>query len=232
LSLVFAALLGLDLHYPLWFPLVTELTNSVNAVWPWARNLLTYQEFFIAGALVAFHFDEVIAFVTVHYRRIWLGTGVTGGLMVLWYTIQVDMGNSVERASQVSQPFAVVWCFAAIAGVFSFSWWWNQRHVLKASRSVRRVVPPVRYAAALTGGIYFSHTLFITIIRSALTSSGLRAHLSWEATVAIFFFGTFVTAGVFVSLVLRTPLKWVLGGPDRYAQFATYSRPETLILPS
>ncbi len=221
-SLTFAVALGLDLHYPAWVPFVSHMTTAVNSVWPWARNLLMYQEFFVAGALVAFHFDQVIAFVAVHYRRIWFVTAIAGGLMVMWYSVQVATGNSVDRASEVSQPPAVIWCFAAIAGIFSLSWWWNQKVRLRRGGSGERAFRSVGYAAALTGGIYFSHTLFITTIRSALAATGLRAHLSWEATVATFFFGTAITAGAFASLLLRTRLRWVLGGPDRAAQAAAY----------
>jgi hypothetical protein len=70
----------------------------------------------------------------------------------------------------------------------------------------------------------FAHTLFITIIRSALTASGLRASLPWEATVAILFVGTVAITGTFVSIVVRTPLRWVLGGPVRSEERASYVR--------
>jgi surface polysaccharide O-acyltransferase-like enzyme len=88
----------------------------------------------------------------------------------------------------------------------------------------RRTLPSPAYLAGLTGGVFFAHTIFINLIRSELTTSGLRAHLPWEATVAILFVGTVSLTGVFVALVLRTPLRWVLGGPVRSEERASYIR--------
>jgi hypothetical protein len=76
--------------------------------------------------------------------------------------------------------------------------------------------------AALTGGIWLSHNLFLSSLRAILGALGLRASLPWEATVAILFFGTVLTSVAFSSLILRTPLKWVLGGPVRSQQRAEY----------
>jgi hypothetical protein len=52
----------------------------------------------------------------------------------------------------------------------------------------------------------------------------LRATLPWEATVTIVFVGTVLISVAFTSLVLRTRLRWVLGGPVRSEQRAGYSR--------
>jgi hypothetical protein len=81
--------------------------------------------------------------------------------------------------------------------------------------------------AGLTGGIFFAHTIFINLIRSALTASGLAAHLPWVATVSILFVGTVASTGTFVAVVLRTPLRWVLGGPVRSEERASYIRRAT-----
>ena len=98
-SLGFALVLGFTLHYPGWFPALTDVGNALNSVVAWSRDLLTYQEFFVAGALVAVHFDEVGAFVSRHYRHIFVLSGAIGGLMGLWYAIEVDTGTSLLRAS-------------------------------------------------------------------------------------------------------------------------------------
>jgi hypothetical protein len=90
-------------------------------------------------------------------------------------------------------------------------------------RGRKRGLPATAYLAGLTGGIFFAHTLIIELIRSALGLLGLRTALPWEALVAILFVGTVsVTAGC-VAIVLRTPLRWVLGGPVRSAQRASYT---------
>jgi membrane-bound acyltransferase YfiQ involved in biofilm formation len=227
-SLAFAGLIGLFLHYPSLFSPLSDANQTINHTLPWGRNILVYQEFLIAGMLVAFHLDEVIGFVSRHYRRIFWGTGAVGILMVLWYMISVWTGSTVERASDIYEPQAALWCLAAAAGIFSLSWWWQQRTAGSRRDGSRRTLPSLSYLAGLTGGVFFAHTIFITLIRSALTASGLRAELPWEATVAILFVGTVSFTGAFVALVLRTPLRWVLGGPVRAEERASYVRRDAL----
>jgi peptidoglycan/LPS O-acetylase OafA/YrhL len=226
-SLAFATLIGLFLHYPSWFSAFSGANRTINQSFPWSRDILVYQEFLVVGMLVAWHLDEVIAFVSRHYRRIFLVTGAVGVLMVLWYMISVWSGTSVERASDIYEPQAALWCLAAIAGIFTLSWWWQQRTPESHVRGARRTLPSVAYLAGLTGGIFFAHTIFINLIRSALSTSGLLAGLPWEVTVAILFVGTVASTGTFVALVLRTPLRWVLGGPVRAEERASYLRRAT-----
>jgi membrane-bound acyltransferase YfiQ involved in biofilm formation len=225
-SLAFATLIGLFLHYPSWFSPLSGANQTINQSFPWGRNILVYQEFLVAGMLVAWHFDEVIRFVSRHYRRIFLVSGAMGVLMVLWYMISVWSGSSVERASDIYEPQAALWCLAAITGVFALSWWWQQG-TAGSHMFGRRRLPSAAYLAGLTGGIFFAHTIFINLLRSALDSSGLATHLPWYATVAILFVGTVAATGTFVALVLRTPLRWVLGGPVRSEERASYVRRAT-----
>jgi peptidoglycan/LPS O-acetylase OafA/YrhL len=222
-SLGFALVLGLTLHYSWMFPPLSDVWRAVGSVVPWSRDLLTYQEYFIAGTLVALHFDEVCAFVSRHYRHIFVSTGAVGGLMVLWYAIQVDTGTSLLQASDPYQAGAVIWYFAAIAGIFALSLWWHQRKPARArGEAPRRALTTSAALAALTGGIWLCHNFFLSTLRAILGGLGLRASLPWEATVAILFFGTVLTSVAFTSLILRTPLKWVLGGPVRSQQRAEY----------
>jgi peptidoglycan/LPS O-acetylase OafA/YrhL len=221
LSLAFGLVLGVTLHYPWLAPWATDVENALGSVVPWSRDLLTYQEFFVAGALVALHLDDVRAFVSRHMRQIFVVTGATGGLMVLWYAVQVGTGTSLLRASDAYQPEAVVWYFSAIGAMFALSLWWDSR----PKKSVGPHRPNWTTAAglsALTGGVWLSHNLFLTSLRALLGSTGLRSSLPWEATVGILFVGTVLISGAFVSLILRTRLRWVLGGPVRGAQRAEY----------
>jgi hypothetical protein len=73
--------------------------------------------------------------------------------------------------------------------------------------------------AELTGGFYFCHVLFINMVRAILYSNLVGgSHLAWPLRTAIFYVGTAVVAVAFVSLSVRTPLRWVLGGPVRAEQ--------------
>jgi hypothetical protein len=74
--------------------------------------------------------------------------------------------------------------------------------------------------AGLTGGIFFSHVLFLNLIRSALGDSGIAPHLGWAGLVAVTFVLTIVCAGMCTGLLLLTPLRMVLTGPVRAEQRA------------
>ena len=212
ISLGVETLVGLFLHYPAWFAPLSNFNHSINAVWPWGRNILVYQVFLVAGMLVALHLDDALVFVGRHYRKIWTFTVVIGTLMVFWYMFSVWSGSSIEDASDIYEPQAMLWCLAAIAGIFSLGWWWQQRTCCSHGRTSQGV-PPLAYLAGLTGGIFFADTLFINLIRSVLGDTGLRVGLPWEATVSILFVGTITVTVTLVALVLRTPLRFVLGGP-------------------
>jgi hypothetical protein len=57
------------------------------------------------------------------------------------------------------------------------------------------------------------------MIRAILYSSLIGGeHLPWPIRTATFYVGTAVVAVTFVSLITRTPLRWVLGGPVRAEQ--------------
>jgi peptidoglycan/LPS O-acetylase OafA/YrhL len=221
-SVAFSLLLGMVEHYPFWFPSISHFIYTVNSVLPLSRDIFAYQEFLVAGVLVALHFDDIVDFVSRRYQRIMTIAAVVGLLTVLWYMISVWTGSSVERASDIYEPLAVVWCLAAIAGIFSLSWWWESRGGRPRPAIGERTLPTTAYWASLTGGVFFAHTLFIDMIRAALSASGLRAALPWEFTVVILFAGTVIAAATLSALVLRSPLRWVLGGPVRSEQRASY----------
>ena len=221
LSLTFGLLLGATLHYPWLVPWAADAENALGSLVPWSRDLLTYQEFFVAGMLVALHFDDVCAFVARYIGRIFVASAAMGGLMVLWYAVQVDIGTSLLRASDAYQPEAVLWYFAAIAAMFAVSQWWDARPKDPPGAG-RPAWTTSAGLGALTGGVWLSHNLFLTSLRTILGTTGLRSDLPWELTVAILFFGTVLVSGTFVSVVLRTRLRWVLGGPVRSLQRAEY----------
>jgi hypothetical protein len=135
------------------------------------------------------------------------------------------------RASDAYQPEAVVWYFAAIAAMFALSLWWDARPKKPAGPG-RPSWTTSAGLGALTGGVWLSHNLFLTSLRSLLGAVGLRSALPWEATVAILFVGTVLISGTFVSLILRTRLRWVLGGPVRAEQRAEYDAQRASPLPS
>jgi peptidoglycan/LPS O-acetylase OafA/YrhL len=218
-SFALALVLALLERYHAQLAPASDVTHAINSFWPISRDFLTYQEFFVAGMLVALHLEQVLDYVARRHRQILLVTAGVGVLEVLWYVTSVWSGSSLAQASDIYQPSAVVWSLAAIAGLFALSWWWDQRI---GRRPGRIPLPSSAYLAGLTGGVFFAHTLFMNILQSALEMSGLSASLPWEMSVAILFVATAGAAAASIALVLRGPLRWVLGGPLRSAQRASY----------
>jgi peptidoglycan/LPS O-acetylase OafA/YrhL len=218
-SAAFALLLAADLHWPGSFGLVGHGTVWLEQYWPFSRDLLTYQEQFVAGVLVALHFDQVRQFVERWCRPMIVGTVVIGIAATLWYLVAVWSGSTTGRASDLYQPVAFLWFTAAVAGLECATWWWYRRTVA-GGHSPRFSALSATYLASLTGGIFLCHVLFINLVRSALSATGLSPHLGWAGNVTVLYTVTLLLSGLFTALVLRTPLRWVIGGPVRAEQRA------------
>jgi peptidoglycan/LPS O-acetylase OafA/YrhL len=216
-SLVFALLLSADLHFSHFFGPVGAATRWMSTVWPFGRDLITYQEQFIAGILVALHFDQVRQFVERWCRQIIALALAIGVIATLWYLLAVWTGSDTGHASDLYQPIAFLWFTAAVAGLEAFTWWWYRRTTVGGHRPLFTAVSAT-YLASLTGGIYLCHILFINEVRRLIGVTGLSHHLGWSETVAVLFVGTILISGLFTALILRTPLRWVLGGPVRAEQ--------------
>jgi peptidoglycan/LPS O-acetylase OafA/YrhL len=215
---LFALLLAADLHYTQYFGAVGDATKWLASKWPWARDPITYQEQFVAGILVALHFDQVRQFVERWYRQIIGGAIVIGIIATMWYLVAVWTESPTGRASDLYQPVAFLWFTAAVAALECGTWLWYRR-VAGRPRTRSRYLS-AEYLAGLTGGIFFCHVLFINLVRSTLRSTGIEPALGWAGTVAVTFVVTISAAALFTSLMLRTPLRWVLCGPVRAEQRA------------
>jgi peptidoglycan/LPS O-acetylase OafA/YrhL len=214
-SIAFALLLGLELHFSWNLGFLSDAVRHVGSIWPWSRSLLSYQEFFVAGALAGWHLDELLAFVHRRQRQILMLSGVVGGIALAWYFVSIWLGATTSAASDIYQPIAVAWSFAAVAGLICLSMSWART---SRRRRRRQLQPTIPYLAGLTGGVYFCHVLFINLVRAVLERVGLFDTLPWPVIVLILFVGTITLAAAFTALVLRTPLRWVLGGPVRSEQ--------------
>ena len=126
-SLLFALVLAADLHYTASFGAVGDWTRDVASKWPWARNPITYQEQFVAGILVALHWNEVRGFVERWYRQVIAGAIAMGVAATLWYLVAVWTGSTPGRASDLYQPIAFLWFTAAVAALECGAWMWFRR---------------------------------------------------------------------------------------------------------
>jgi peptidoglycan/LPS O-acetylase OafA/YrhL len=258
LSIAIALFIGTDLHFHPQIGEVGRIVHDIGNGWVWSRNLVSYQAYFVVGVMVAYHYAQVLQFVTRWYRQILavsLGVGVT---TLVWYLVVVAQGASTGSASDVFEPIAILWSFGAIAGFFALCWVWELRRSrtnagasttlttsgasdvsglpgalgVSGTRSSSGDAPGSRlsrlrhsrlfsitYLAELSGGFYLCHVLFINMVRAALYSGLIGGtHLPWPIRTAVFYVGTAIVGVAFVSLIVRTPLRWVLGGPVRSQQ--------------
>ena len=214
----FALLLATDLHWPGSFGAVGHATVWLEQYWPFSRDLLTYQEQFIAGILVALHFEQVRQFVERWCRQMIVGALAIGVAATFWYLVAVWTGSTTGRASDLYQPVAFLWFTAAVAGLEAGTWWWYRRSA--GSRSPRFSALSATSLANLTGGVFLCHVLFINLGRWVLDTTGLDTRLGWAGTVAVLYASTLLFSGSFTALVQQTPLRWMLGGPVRPEQRA------------
>ncbi len=231
ISIAVALFIGTDLHYHPAIGAIGHYVHDIGAKWVWSRNLISYQMYFIAGMIVAYHFEAVFNFVRRWSRWILVGVAVVGAGTALWYAIVIALGATTGSASDIYEPIAVAWSLATIAGLFALSVRWRERQSDVTGASPEqpdprprvgfgRLRPPsITFLAGLTGGFYLCHVLFINMVRAALYSNFVGgAHLPWPIRLAIFYVGTAVVAATFVACILHTPLRWVLGGPVRSEQ--------------
>jgi len=229
-SVALTFFLGVVLHYD---PDLGEFGRAIHEFgngWPWSRNLVTYQVYFVVGAVVAFHLNQVLAFVAKWYRWILAATVTAGVGTLMWYLVDIGGGSSTGSASDIFQPIAVLWGLAASAGIFTLAWMWLQRRgqrevstsavAVDTSRRKRwRGRISVLCLAEWTGGIFLCHVLFINLVRLALYTPFVGGtNLDWPLKELVLYVGTLCLAIPFVAIIVRTPLRWVLGGPVRAEQ--------------
>lgn len=214
-SLCLALLLAAGLHWPTDFGSFGQWILWMKAHWPWSRDPLTYQEEFIAGILVALHLDEVYRFAQRWFRQT-IGVALAVGVATtMWYLVAVWTGEGTGRASNIYQPIAFVWFTAAVAALECGTLLWYQ---WSSRRPKRHGALSAEYLAGLSGGIFFSHVLFLQLVLSALGATGIGPHLGWFGTVVVLYSLTLLLAGGFTALALRTPFAWPLTGPIRSEQ--------------
>lgn len=183
------------------------------------RYWMGYQLYVVLGVLAAYHFGTVQRFVERHSGAILWGVLAVGALTEGYYAAGLIMGNTPGHASDLFQPVATVWFVAACAGLWAGGWRWARR---VADREPTRVDRIVTWGSDASGGYYLSHVLVLQLIFSGLTSAGLTGPSTWGYASVVLLAGTLIGAGILVGILMRTPLRWVLTGPNRTAERESY----------
>ncbi len=192
------------------------------------RFFLVYQFYFVLGAMTAFYFQQVRAFILRHNLLI-LGAFVAG-LAVLWLHFAVQLAvyrETVDYASSVLQPIMVFYSLPVIFFAFWLACRWVARHGgSEHPRSWRFW----RNLSDASFGVYLIHALILSLLLKwmvpALPSDWfepLRVFLIW-----------FLTAGGALALsmlLLRIPvLSRLVGRPaiqKRATKASGGARPST-----
>lgn len=182
------------------------------------RYVMGYQLYIVAGVLAAAHAEELQRIVERHSARILWAVVAVGVLAEAYYGYGLEIGNNPGHASDLFQPVAVVWFLAACAGLWALGWRWAQK---AANRSPNFSDRAVTWGADASGGFYLAHVLVLQLIYTGLTHGGLTGPGTWGVASVVLFVGTLVCTGVLVAVLLRTPLRTVLTGPDRRRERTT-----------
>jgi peptidoglycan/LPS O-acetylase OafA/YrhL len=185
--------------------------HSLSSVLLWPRRGVAYEFFVVAAVLAAEHFDEWHAFALRHSSRLLWACAAVGVANEVYYLLVQAADHNPGYASDLYQPVSEVWFAAAIVGVYLLGCRYAARLAEAGPSPTSRLVT---YFSDASGGIYLSHVLVLQLVFSGLAPLALP----WGATAAILFVTTVVGATALVTVLLRTPLRRVLTGPDRRAE--------------
>ena len=170
------------------------------------QNALSYLLYLIGGSIVAFHLDEVHAWVTGHARLIIAATVAAGAAAEgIYFLAEAGVTTVLGSGSDAFQPSVIPFNVGAItcgylAGVALVRPW----------RS-RRAKTVVRVGADDAYGIYLSHMVFII----ALTWLGwgkLSSAVPWPLLCLLTVTIVFACSITLTGLLARTPLAVPLTG--------------------
>ncbi len=217
-GVVFASSLVLQLammtisHYFFWHGGSLHALRAVDLRIITPRYVTSYQLYLVSGVLAADHLGELQRLVERHSARILWGVLAVGVATEGYYALGLEIGNTPGHASDLFQPVAAVWFLAACAGLWALGWRWAERSAARAPTPADRLVT---WGADASGGFYLAHVLVLQLIFTGLSHAGLTQPGTWGVATAILFVGTLLVTGALVAVLLRTPLRTVLTGPDR-----------------
>ena len=183
LSVAIALLIGVVLHFNPDLGMVGNAIHDIGNGWVWSRNLVSYQAYFVAGMVVAFHSTGGgIRPALASPDRDGLRRG--GSDHALVHSGDLRRVPRTRSASDVFEPIAVLWSLGAIAGILCAELAVGSaagqarcgcssdgaRRAASVSQAQPRLLS-ITYLAELTGGFYFCHILFLNMVRAILYSN-------------------------------------------------------------
>jgi peptidoglycan/LPS O-acetylase OafA/YrhL len=170
------------------------------------EDALSYPLYLIGGAVVAFHLEQVHAWVCGHVRLI-VALTVTAALAAegIYFLAQDGVTAALGSGSDPYQPSVIAFNVGAIACGYLAG-----VALVRSGRS-RRTRAVVRLGSDDAYGIYLSQMLFITAL-SWLGWERLNGVMPWPLLCALTVVIVFACCIVLTSLLARTPLAVPLTG--------------------
>lgn len=179
---------------------------SGPAGWFWAHAyeiLPTYTMYVLAGAYAAVHLEAIQRVVTEHARHLWAVAGVSAGLALLGYALQLPY-MAPRQANQVIQPAMIFSCIAAAIAVYLIGSKW--------AAGPRRNQRTIEVLSDASFGVYLAHPLVLQVLTDYFGFGNIGQKLTPALATTL---GYAITAGgaTLISLAARrTPLSLALSG--------------------
>ncbi|MFD9893065.1 acyltransferase [Amycolatopsis sp. NPDC059027] len=186
-------------------------------------TILPYQFFTVLGAVVAMHFEAVHAWVSGH--RAFLATALIaiGIGTELAYFQNVHSGTWPQLASEVYQPYLLLWFVTVIAALYAVCSWWSARRTAE-SRAARFIA----WASNRSFSIFLVHPLALALLGPAIGPVADWSGAPW--TTVVIYLATLALTLVFVEILRRLPVSKALTGRPRVRR--AHPRPVRLVVSS
>ncbi|GAB5057529.1 acyltransferase [Companilactobacillus alimentarius] len=134
-------------------------------------NVLVYQFYFIAGAFVAIHYDQVDKFIEKNHRVIgWSTLALSIGTVLLFFGNQYILKLSMSATESIHQPLIFIYDTFIIAFVF----WIGRQYAHARNHGLPNWMDRiVRNMAKVSFGIYLVQTIPITLLYGILSTMHL-----------------------------------------------------------
>lgn len=134
-------------------------------------NVLVYQFYFIAGAFVAIHYDQVDKFIEKNHRVIgWSTLALSIGTVLLFFGNQYILKLSMSATESIHQPLIFIYDTFMIAFVF----WIGRQYAHARNHGLPNWMDRiVRNMAKVSFGIYLVQTIPITLLYGILSTMHL-----------------------------------------------------------
>lgn len=201
--------LGITLVMQYWWP---YMPWPVQWWWQFAQvEVTSYQFYFLAGALAAFHIDRWLPWLRSHRRPALLAA--LGGLAVGegWYWLNLRLWQAPSQASNVFQPAELLLVAAVLVCLWLLADRLLARHQLGGG-----IWSSIRFGADASFGVFLAHMLVL----SAIIYTPVRGWLGLDRmplplTAVVVIGVTLVVTTAFVAMLRSSPLSWPVLGRNR-----------------